>query len=251
VLDKGRELGGSVFVTIDADELLSDELIDKLNNIVITPGFGVYCQWRHLINRHQAKNNCINESQGIMFYDDGSDYFGREMVHENKIPQERLSNNLIYINEILLHFGACDRKFTDLKEAYYMCKEMQEGRYLPEINLRYNGGLDILTPVNATYNVDDAIFDLSSEYEKIYNKIVKFYNDFEPKEAVYLLNIWNVPELIERCNVDKSKVLLGNRSKIVLIMMYYQAIDIIKRKEFKRFINFFLWHIFRREYLLI
>ena len=249
VLDKAKDLDDT-FISIDADELLSDELVAKVRTLDIPYNHGVYCQWRHMVSKNESRNNCINETQGLMWRGD-LNFSGRELVHEDKIPVPRKSSSIIYIDEILLHFGTCDQHYVDLKEAFYMLQEVKEGKYLPEINLRYSGGLDIYTKVNAIYNVSDEIFDISTEYYKLYNKIANFYNDYEPKNALHLLNIWWIPGVIECCGVDKSKVLLGNRSKIVLVMMYYQTLDIIKHKEFKRFVNFFLWHLFRREKVLL
>lgn len=256
LLDAGRKCNGTHFVTIDADEVLSVELIDYLNNNDWNDA--IYCGWYHVYgDLKHARNNYINETQGVAWIDTGIDYHGRDLVHEDKIPIAR-NENYKMIPQCMFHFGTCNKRYTDLKCHIYRCHEMIEGSNVMEINLRYLNEMSVYLDIPYTLpdSIDADIMDLTHIENKFFERLCNIVKDnIENNQTkIYLLDIWRLDGLEEWCEINVKGF---NRRKIVftkntgdfylkLYFAYNQVIFLMKRHDYKRIINFVTWKTIKR-----
>jgi hypothetical protein len=230
-LDRGREVGGTHFIVIDADEILSEELIDYLN--CGDWNNAIYCKWYHIGHDINLVNvDRIDNTQGIAFIDKGIDYHGKDMVHEDKIPINRDEEVCAFIDHPLLHFGMCNQSNVRTKESYYKCLGVLDGIPTYRINLDY---LKICKNINYIYNYNLFTYPIPIDnriiYEWKYNgthrfwSIVKLYY-----EQFYDLDIWS-EELILLCllncdefDVDKIKVKTWYSNRYKLFLFFYSGL---------------------------
>ena len=259
LLNTGR-LIGDAFVVIDADEILSEELIRDLNNILpkLDVGQSIFTRWYHVNGGlYSAMNNYTNEFQGIAFRDDGTNYGGRDLVHEDKIPSGRLidSSNSIQLNSGLLHFGTCDKGFVESKLNYYRLMEYLEGTPIVDINLKYRNDLSVKVDLHGkiTYppNVNNSILDwvcLDTKYDgRVKRFLIDHWND-----ELYQLDVFKNRSIIMFCesnieSFDYNKVVYKIEDNVritKLKLLYNQFIWLLKHGEFKRIVNFFIWRLF-------
>jgi hypothetical protein len=261
LLDKGR-LIGDTFVVIDADEILSEELIRDLNNILPTLNVGqsIFIRWYHVNGGlYTAMNNYTNEFQGIAFRDDGTNYGGHDLVHEDKIPTGwiTVAKNYIVIGDSpLLHFGTCNREFVESKLNYYRVMEYLEGIPISDINVKYRNGLNVWKDLHNKFtypsNIDEEILNIQ-ESEKYVNKTQQFLGNHWCDE-LYELDIFKNEDIIKFC---ENNIKLFNRDRIIykiedneivtkLKLLYHQFTWLLKHGELKRIVNFFIWRLFGR-----
>lgn len=197
LLDRGRMITGSHFIVIDADEILSEELINYLNNNDWNDA--IYCKWWHVGNKLNLVNeNRLNDTQGIAFVDKGINYHGNEYVHEDKIPIGR-EENYVIVNYPLFHFGMCNTDYINIKESYYKCLSIKEGYPIYRINLDYlnNYSNVIYTEIQKYHypsNINEDILNIDKSMKnKLFELVKKNYMRY------YDLDIWS-DELINYCN---------------------------------------------------
>jgi hypothetical protein len=259
LLDTGR-LISDTFVVIDADEILSEELIRDLKNILPTLNVGqsIFTRWYHVNGGlYTAMNNYTNEFQGIAFRDDRTNYGGRDLVHEDKIPSGRLidSPNSIQLNSGLLHFGTCDKGFIESKLNYYRLMEYLEGTPIVDINLKYRNDLSVKVDLHnkVTYptNIDDTMLKWVSLDTKYDDRVKQFFITHWCDE-LYQLDVFKNRSIIMFCEsniegFDYSKVVYKIEDSIritKLKLLYHQFCWLLKHGEFKRIVNFFIWRLF-------
>lgn len=249
LLDQGRKLNGTHFIVIDADEILSEELIKYLNS---NWHDSLYCKWYHVYgDLYHAKNNYINEIQGIAFEDDGTDYHGNVLVHEDKIPNGRC-DNYTKVPQSLLHFGTCNDKFTKLKRNIYKCYELLEGKHVAEINSTYINDLNVNLKIEGvTYPNDINVDILNTEIldDKYFDRLCEIVKAHY--QNLYSLDIWS-EDLINWCEVNiptfNSNLIFykpnDNRRTLKFKFQYQQLLYIIKTKQFSRIMKFIIWKLF-------
>jgi hypothetical protein len=260
LLDTGR-LIGNTFVVIDADEILSEELIRDLNNILpkLDVGQSIFTRWYHVNGGlYSAMNNYTNEFQGIAFRDDGTNYSGRDLVHEDKIPTGWITvarNYIVFGDSALLHFGTCNRGFVESKLNYYRLMEWSEGIPISDINVKYRNGLDVSVDLHGkiTYppNINDSILNwvyLDTKYDE---RVKQFLLDHWSNE-LYQLDVFKNRSIIMFCesnieSFDYNKVVYKIEDSVritKLKLLYNQFIWLLKHGELKRILNFFIWRLF-------
>lgn len=254
LLDEGRcRYFGDKFVVIDADEIISEEL--KLFLKGDWKG-AVYCKWYHINgDLYKAKNNYINEIQGIAFEDTGLNYHGRDIVHEDKIPIGRDEKYQLF-DGALLHFGTCNEKYADLKRHVYKIYEMLEGNPIIEINMRYLQELNVKVDVHPIYpkNVDENILDIKKIEDKYFDRFCNLIADHfgDKSNELYFLDIWRIEEIIAWCydnidGFDPNKIVFKKSyscSKLLLTFAFNQFVYLLAKGEYKRIFNFFIWKLF-------
>jgi hypothetical protein len=246
-------------VVIDADEILSEELIRDLNNILpkLDVGQSIFTRWYHVNGGlYSAMNSYTNEFQGIAFRDDNTNYGGRDLVHEDKIPTGWITiarNYIVFGDSPLLHFGTCNRDFVESKLNYYRLMEWSEGIPISDINVKYRNGLDVSVDLHGkvTYpsNVTNDIFNTPHD-NKYIKKVQQFLLDHWCDE-LYQLDVFKSDLVSIFCennikSFDYNKIVYKSSDgpRITkLKLLYNQFIWLIKHGEFKRILNFFIWRL--------
>lgn len=245
VLDKGRELGGKIFIVIDADEIISVELSKELTRIKQTQNgpYSVRCKQAHPTQDfdHMAyMYQYPDPSQGIMFYDEGLNCNGNNLVHENKIPYY---DYIIDLHSYLIHFGLSDVNYIRAKARRYMLLEFLEGRPVDYLNLRYNHGIVVVKNTqHYTYPayVDPDIFDMSEFIENQDKMVCNLILDNVDKlETLYKLDIWDSGYIVTRCmmtiagfNIDKIRNNWRNYYWLKFIFNWRQMIYLLRHDRF-------------------
>lgn len=241
-LDRGRDLGGTHFVVIDADEILSNELIKYLNNNDWPNA--IYCSWLHIYNDlWHSCNDYAYEIQGIAFIDTNINYHGREITHEDKIPMGR-NDEYEVISPYLLHFGRCNPYYFKIKKLWWMCLELLEGKSVYEINMRYghisNQYKTIKNEFTYPNNIDTYILNVPIDINRKFKSIKDIISNNLIK--CYELDIWE-SEIIDLCNdiPGFDPKLINCKSRYMCI--FYHGINLIKSGELIRILKYFLWKL--------
>jgi glycosyltransferase involved in cell wall biosynthesis len=128
LLEAGREIGGTHFIIIDADEMFTSTFLK--NNYLRTliykmqPGDRIQMHWISLWKSiHQFRSDA--NSKNIIFCDDGQCYYEPRLIHVPRIP-ENLKNGVCtsvqpYLTFGLLHFQATNWFNMEIRRAWYHC----------------------------------------------------------------------------------------------------------------------------------
>jgi glycosyltransferase involved in cell wall biosynthesis len=151
LLNKGRELGGTHFVCLDADEAFSSNLIPSFRERLarMKPGqslvFDWLCLWK---DPHQIRNDrsiwSIN-LKDIVFCDDARANFPPgELLHEKRTPGTKDQMIRVPRDEgSVLHFQFVPFQRFQMKQAYQRCREwVMKTASAVNINRKYAMTLD-------------------------------------------------------------------------------------------------------------
>lgn len=221
-LDLGRMIGGTHFVCVDGDEVMSVDLAHTIKNILplLPKGHGISCNWYHIINNLYTRSDSIDCSvQSIAWVDDYySGLMGRNAIHEDKFPPGHpMQSPSLYthINKPLLHFGGVDHTYFIQKRMYYKCIELLDTHDVNTTNLTYFRKLDdhpIQFFCNYPANIDNGILHGPPNNKFIIKLHELLINNNEIIDELYMLDIWRYHDsIIEYCEkyvdgFDRSKI---------------------------------------------
>ncbi|MGP8059636.1 MAG: glycosyltransferase family 2 protein [Acidimicrobiales bacterium] len=206
LLEEGRRRGGTHFVVIDADEVLTEPLTESLRlsitklksgESLAAPLLSLWrSSWCFRIGREYNMPLCC------MFRDDGVAAYGNTFIHESRVPGTlRLKETLNELPMVHLQFVAWHR--AQVKQAWYRVQELLSGKSALGVNARYLSTLD--GPLVRTRPFDPALLrhippvgpleDLPPGWQL--EELYQLFSEHGP-EHFERLQIWHVPELRDR-----------------------------------------------------
>jgi len=210
LLQAGREIGGTHFIVIDADEILTSNFLinNSLKKIIraLRPGDRIALNWIQLwrsINQYRFDNSVWTWNyKEVIFCDDEKCSYASEFIHTPRIPTNL--NGKIYKIEGyksgLLHFQFVNWNNLLVKQAWYRCLEriMNPQKSISEINNCYAPSKDEknlrLAPAPDDWLkgypfFDQKIYDLPQTWNK--EQIQDWLHTYG-KEYFAGLDIWDV-----------------------------------------------------------
>lgn len=131
LLQMGRQLGGTHFIVLDADEMISANCFENnfLRNIILQlkPGERLMFAWLDLWRSAEFYRNDDsvynkNHYHLFVFCDDGYSSYSSEFIHTTRVPGYgtiyRMPNT-----HVVLHFGYSNWSNFLIKLAWYKCME--------------------------------------------------------------------------------------------------------------------------------
>jgi hypothetical protein len=264
-LDRAREIGGTHFICIDADEIIDLELSNMIKGLLplLRKGIGISCLWYHIVNNLYCRSDSIDCSmQAIAWVDDGSNLNGRNIIHEDKFPpgHPAQGNKYIFIDKPLLHFGSIDIKYFIQKRMYYKILEYIDTKDVYTTNLTYYRKIDksvINFFCKYPMHINNGILH-GPHNSKFMNKILYLINDnIELLDDLYMLDIWRYESsIIEYCEhyihgFDKSKIKYTSRQSDLYIyydMMIRQTLSLICSFKIERIFIYIYRNLIWRIY---
>jgi glycosyltransferase involved in cell wall biosynthesis len=133
LLQAGREIGGTHFIVVDADEMLTANLADNniLRDIMLSLSPGEQLQltwiqlWRSVDNYRYDNSIWTNNLKEVVFHDDGRCYYESDFIHTPRVPQN-LSGTIRKLEGYtygLMHFQFVNWRDLLIKQAWYRCIE--------------------------------------------------------------------------------------------------------------------------------
>lgn len=153
LLAAGREIGGTHFICIDADEMLTANCMkdNRLREYILdlAPGDTLSLFWIQLwrgIEQYRFDNSVWTyNTKEIIFCDDGTATYTSEFIHTKPVPHLTRSKKVIQTYQYgLLHFQFVNWQNLLIKQAWYRCLERIRLPEKPvgEINRRYAATVD-------------------------------------------------------------------------------------------------------------
>jgi glycosyltransferase involved in cell wall biosynthesis len=209
LLEAGREIGGTHFIAIDADEMFTSNLLidNQLRNLILTlkPKETISVMWIQLwrsINFYRYDSSVWTNAVGeFIFCDDGTSAYNSDFIHTGRIPfQSKRSYKLSTYDVGLLHFQFVNWDNLLLKQAWYRCLERVRlpNKVVEEINKLYapsknEEGLE-RQPSKLEWFGHYSFFD-ASVYDKPDNwrkkQVNQWFNEYG-KEYFSELDIWDI-----------------------------------------------------------
>lgn len=206
LLQKGRDAGGTHFIWLDADELLSDSFMKKGRDIIasLRPAERLSMRWVTLwkdIRHERTDPPWGNLYKDFIVCDDPSLFFEERILSEGRTPISELSKNIMLEPKegVVLHLQGARWNAYQMKQAWYRCIEYTTmKKSARRINLAYRITLNApwvkTIPLPAEYacsGVQDIVFSDSDfhlkEIESLFEKYGIAY--FEA------LDIWHIQKL--------------------------------------------------------
>lgn len=186
LLKAGRELGGTHFIVIDADEMLCAPCAqhDVLKNYIkqLNPGdrlcIRFYELWGSIDHYREEQPKHI----ACIFCDDGqARYIFSTFIHTSRHPNLTSGANLILENDdfALLHFDCVDLARYAIKQTWYRCLE------------RVQVPAKLIADINAFYNPDR----LKKEMPLYPTKAAWFDYPFFNKNALAAMHTWHEKQM--------------------------------------------------------
>jgi len=210
LLDAGRKIGGTHFIVIDADEILTANLLENnlLRNIVskLQPGDTMSLCWIQLwrsIDHYRFDDSVWTWNyKPIIFADNGTASYNSGFIHTLPIPNG-LKGRKFQLKGYkygLLHFQFVNWRNLLIKQAWYRC--LERIRYIHktdrEINNTYAASKDeqnlCLQPSNLEWFTgyeffDPSIFNESELWRE--EQIIGWFNQYG-KSHFKNLDIWDI-----------------------------------------------------------
>lgn len=239
LLQIGRQNGGTHFIFIDADELLSQRAIDNLAEHIksLKPGESLAFPWINLSEKNTKffyQKTDRQNYKDFVFCDDKTTNFPDVFLSEQRTPA--LNKNWLKIpfeKGAVLHLQFINKLRYQYKQAWYRMQEFIAGkRNALRINTTYLFTKDL--PLGDTLILDKNINKLSNFDFESYQVIKKqVYNLFDKKGVEYFeaLDIWHIPDLR---NLFIEKV--GREPKPFLAPKWLLSINDLKNK-FKNYLS--------------
>lgn len=132
LLQVGRQLGGTHFVVIDADEMISANCLQNnyLRNAILSlkPGEKMEMVWIDLwrsANKFRDDNVYYNRNHYhyFIFCDDGTCSYHSDFIHTSRVPMTRGATYKFPNSYCVLHFAYTNWRNLLVKMAWYRCME--------------------------------------------------------------------------------------------------------------------------------
>jgi len=208
LLQLGREHGGTHFICLDADEILSANFLENGRRVIenLKPGQKIFFRW---VNLWKSTNQYRNDSsllgniiKDFIFCDDKNSAHDYAFLGVGRTPGKTSPEQSIYLPEkdgVVLHFQFVAWQQMQFKQAWYRCSELIKGkRNAKRINNTYAISLEnptaILSPIPPKWldgiELPKNIPQTSWHLDKILDWFDEYGIEFfEP------LQIWHIPEL--------------------------------------------------------
>lgn len=233
LLEQGRKRGGTHFVMLDADECFSDNFVKNFKQEIekLSPRESLGLPWKltYLENSLAVadKNGTIKD---FIFCDDGVSTYENKVLSENRTPCKDLkvaegNDYAVY------HFQNFSVKRNQLKQIWYRCNELIEGKISAQkINARYDFTKN-LKPQNSVPLLDKEIsktlylINQAGSADHLLKRIQKLFDKygvghFEPLDIWFLDETQNIfrqklkrqpkiktfPKIIVKINNIKNKI---------------------------------------------
>lgn len=130
LLTVGRELGGTHFIMLDADEIFTancrDDNILREKILALQPGDSLLMHWIQL-RKSVWQFRCKNaELKQFAFCDDGQARYADRYLHVKRVPED-MNGNIIdfgnYATYGVLHFKEVNLSNLRIRQAWYQCLE--------------------------------------------------------------------------------------------------------------------------------
>lgn len=237
LLEAGRKAGGTHFVCLDADEIVSDALSRSLKEELksLSPTQKLLLPWV-LVNR--SKEDFVysieyeDNYKDFAFCDDGKVGFIDRALSEERTPGGNDSaKRLNFEKGCVYHFQNVPLKRNQYKQAWYRCNELMEGIKSPRrINMIYDFTKN-LTSKRAILIKDSFIeenkglIDREADFSLPLRRVISLFDEkgilfFEPLDIWYLEELSQLfvkevgrmpsaqtyPSLLLYCNDIKNRV---------------------------------------------
>lgn len=145
LLKKGRELGGTHFVCLDADEIFSKNFISSGKKIISTlkPKQSLWLDWINLyekINLERVDGLYKKISKSFIFCDHPDLDFSYTFVGVSRTPNTEKQYRIFLSREngSVIHFQFLNTERSSIKRVWYMCSELiKADRSARRINATY------------------------------------------------------------------------------------------------------------------
>jgi hypothetical protein len=148
LLDAGRAIGGTHFIVIDADEVLTSNCSKNnfLKNLILTlnPGDRIFMSIMHCWGSLDRYRTYFNEQMKcFIFCDDGVCVYVPQFLHINRSPltlKGGVNFELANPRYGLLHLGYLNWPSVEIRQVWYKCLERVRNpqKSIQEINSWYN-----------------------------------------------------------------------------------------------------------------
>lgn len=252
LLKKGRELGGTHFIWLDADESFSNNFYDNHYNILKSLKLGQalcmewICLWKSAFKQRFDNSIWVKNYKDFIFCDDQISDFEEQNLHENRTPvKKNLINNIKIPSKVgaVLHFQFVPFKRFEEKQAFMKSREfLTNNKSAVQINRQYSITLD--SPNIRTKDVPKEWiinFNNLKELEKLndnyyLNKIFEYFKKYGAKKFEPL-EIWHINELKNFFINSENR----NPSSIFFKLSMKERIYNIKQQIFKYFRKHFVF----------
>jgi FkbM family methyltransferase len=209
MLQAGREIGGTHFIVLDADEMLSSNLLDNANLTEairkLQPGDRLALNWIQLwrsIDEYRFDNSVWTWNyKEIIFCDDARCSYSSEFIHTPRVPDNLTGRGFKLEGYFagLLHFQFVNWRNLLIKQAWYRCLERirEPNKSVEEINQRYAPSIDETglglkpSPRNWFYGYpffDRTVFDLPEKWRE--KQILGWFDQYG-RDYFAGLDIWD------------------------------------------------------------
>lgn len=209
LLKSGRSIGGTHFIVIDADEIISGNCLDndylKQEILKLSPGDSISLKWtqlwRSILYYRDDASPWSSKYKEIIFCDDQASFFPEDFIHAKPVPPNLTGEKKELSPEYcLLHFQFVNWHNLLVKQAWYRCLERIR---TPEkdpraINARYRATImehDLgLSQVPTNWLEQYKEFDFSIYEQKESWRTQQIMNWFNEYGQDYFkeLEIWNI-----------------------------------------------------------
>lgn len=187
LLAAGRELGGSHFVVIDADEAFTANFLDgdalRTRILSLKPREQLSLRWIHLwrsVDHYRIDAPVWSERyKRCIFCDDGSSEYQSKFIHTSRIPKMKGKRIKIEDSDLgLLHFQFVNWSNLELKQRWYrwLEKVRDPEKTVAAINNKYANSVDesglVLADTPAAWFdgytfFDRAVFDIPDNWRLV------------------------------------------------------------------------------------
>ena len=210
LLDAGREIGGTHFVFIDADEAFTSNLAEndflRKEILKLNPGDMLQLAWIQLwrsVKQYRYDTSVWTHNyKPIIFADDGKCYYGDGAFHVGKMPLG-LEGKLYTVEGYdygLLHFQFVNWRNLLVKQAWYRCLEhiRQPQKSIQEINTAYGlskdeTNLGLRCCPNEWFSgypfFDEKIYNLPEQWRE--KQVLKWFKEYG-YDYFSELDIWDI-----------------------------------------------------------
>lgn len=209
LLNAGREIGGTHFIILDADEMFTANCRERnrLRRIILSlmPGDGLCVHWYNLWRDpyHYRSDNCLWTTiwGDCIFCDDGKASYTKEFLHTPRTPENLVGNRYQLPKKMgILHFQFVNWRNLLIKQAWYRCLERIRlpAKRSADINERYAPSKDerkiqvsAILPewYDGYYFFDDTIFEQLEQWRE--KQILQWFEE-HGKDYFADLDIWDI-----------------------------------------------------------